>query len=97
MNSEKVLDIVKNIPTGKVMTYGQIAQKAGNKNYARSVGTLMAKNTDKNIPCHRVVNSGHKIGKYNGLRGDKKLLLIKEGVKFTKTGLIANESIASQI
>jgi alkylated DNA nucleotide flippase Atl1 len=51
----------------------------------------MAKNTDTNIPCHRVVKSDGSIGEYNGLRTDvsgseaKKQLLQKEGVIFSKS------------
>lgn len=40
----KIYDIVRNIPCGQVMTYGQIAEKAGNKNLARVVGNVMHKN-----------------------------------------------------
>ena len=47
---------------------------------ARAVGSLMAKNTDKNVPCHRVIRSDGSIGSYNGLKGkSKKQLLIDEG------------------
>lgn len=63
------------------MTYRQVATLAGNPKAARAVGTLMAKNQDKNIPCHRVVRSDYTFGKYNGLRGgDKGILLRSEGV-----------------
>jgi len=64
------------------MTYGQVATAAGNPKAARAVGNLMAKNNNKNIPCHRVVQSDGSVGAYNGLQGkDKQALLIKEGVK----------------
>lgn len=77
---QKVLAVVKNIPRGKTMTYKQVAQKAGNAKAARAVGSLMAKNQDKQIPCHRVIRSDGKIGAYNGLQGEsKKALLEKEG------------------
>jgi O-6-methylguanine DNA methyltransferase len=79
--SEKVLDIVKKIPKGKVMTYKQIAQKTGSPQAARAVGSLMAKNINLDIPCHRVIRSDGIIGTYNGLRGkSKEQLLKKEGV-----------------
>lgn len=77
---EKVLNIVKKIPQGKVMTYKQVAEKAGAVGAARAVGTYMAQNKDTNIPCHRVIRSDGKIGEYNGLQGiSKKRLLQKEG------------------
>ena len=83
----KVLSIVSKIPSGKVLTYGQVAQKAGNPKASRAVGSIMAKNQDKNIPCHRVVRSDGSIGMYNGLRGKSKSeILKKEGVQFSKDG-----------
>ncbi len=86
---EKVLEIVKNIPEGKVMTYSQVAAKAGNKNASRAVGNIMAANQDKNVPCHRVVKSDGSIGMYNGLRGkSKEEILKKEGALFTKAGKV---------
>jgi O-6-methylguanine DNA methyltransferase len=82
----KVLSVVSKIPSGKVLTYGQVASKAGNGKASRAVGSIMAKNQDKNIPCHRVVKSDGSIGLYNGLRGkSKEAILKKEGVKFSKT------------
>ena len=84
---ERVLEIVKNIPEGSVLTYGEVAKRAGSPGAARAVGTLMAKNQDKNIPCHRVVKSDGGVGMYNGLRGmSKEKILKKEGVGFTEKG-----------
>ncbi len=40
----KIYDIVRKIPRGQVMTYGQVAELAGNKNLARVVGNVMHKN-----------------------------------------------------
>ncbi len=80
---EKVYEVVQAIPKGSVLTYKQVAEKAGNKNASRAVGTLMSKNIDKNIPCHRVIRSDGKIGNYNGLRGkNKETILLQEGYKF---------------
>ena len=79
---EKVVEVVKKIPQGKVFTYGEVAKRAGNAKASRAVGTIMAKNTDKNVPCHRVVKSDGSIGMYNGLRGKSKMAILKkEGVK----------------
>lgn len=76
---EKVIEIVSKISRGKVLTYKEVAKKAGSEKAARAVGTIVASNCDKNIPCHRVIRSDGKIGKYNGLQGDKETLLKKEG------------------
>lgn len=72
--------VVRKIPRGKTMTYAQVAARAGNKGAARAVGTLMAKNYDPKIPCHRVIRSDGKIGNYNrGGIAKKRALLKKEG------------------
>lgn len=54
---EKIYEIVKKIPRGKVATYGQIADLAGNKKWSRAVGYALHANPEPNkIPCFRVVN-----------------------------------------
>lgn len=81
----KVLEIVRQIPKGEVLTYAKVAQLAGNKKASRAVGNILAKNTDKNIPCHRVIKSDGSIGMYNCLRGkSKQEILEKEGLRFGK-------------
>ncbi len=76
----EVIQVVKNIPRGKTMTYQDVAQKAGSPKAARAVGSIMAKNQDKNVPCHRVIRSDGSIGPYNGLQGpSKRKLLEAEG------------------
>ncbi len=62
---EHVFDIVRKIPQGEVMTYKEVAAKAGNAGAARAVGNIMRANYDKTIPCHRVIRSDGKIGDYN--------------------------------
>ncbi len=75
---QKVLNIVKEIPKGKTMSYKEVAKKAGSSNASRAVGSIMAQNQDKKIPCHRVIRSDGKIGEYNGLQGKSKLELLKK-------------------
>ena len=54
---EKIYEIVKMIPRGKVATYGQIARLAGNEKWSRVVGyALHANPSPDDIPCFRVVN-----------------------------------------
>ncbi len=52
---EEVYKIVRTIPKGKIVTYGQIAQVLGTKD-ARKIGWALHANRDENCPCHRVVN-----------------------------------------
>jgi len=86
---EKVIEVVKKIKEGSVMTYGDIARYVGNPRASRAVGSIMAKNSDTLVPCHRVVKSSGSIGMYNGLRGkSKEAILKKEGVKFSENGKI---------
>jgi len=82
---KSVLAIVSSIPAGKVLTYSEVAELAGNSRAYRAVGAIMAANKDIIIPCHRVIKSDGTVGMYNGLRGkNKTTLLKKEGVIFNK-------------
>lgn len=74
--TQKVLEIVRQIPAGKTMSYAQVSQMAGKPNAARAVGTIMSKNFDPAIPCHRVIRSDGKIGNYNrgGIQKKKQIL-----------------------
>lgn len=77
---ELIYDVVKQIPEGKVATYGQVASLAGNRRWSRVVGYAMnACPESGEIPCHRVVNrNGETAGAF--LR--QRELLEKEGVEF---------------
>ena len=80
--AKRVYAVVANIPKGNVMTYKQVAVKAGKPGAARAVGTLMAHNYNPGIPCHRVVRSDGKIGNYNRGGPPRKLeLLWEEGYR----------------
>ena len=57
---EKVYDIVRKIPVGKVMTYGQIADILGECYTARTVGYVMHATETENVPWQRVINSQGK-------------------------------------
>ena len=81
---ERVLDIVQKIPKGSTLSYREVAYAAGYPGAARAVGTLMAHNHNKTVPCHRVIRSNGKIGEYNGGGSDaKRKRLIEEGVLFS--------------
>ena len=80
--SQKVLALVKKIPSGKTMTYKEVAMILGRPNAYRAVGNILHKNYDQNIPCHRVIRSDGQTGGYNRGRQQKKRLLVKENAKF---------------
>ncbi len=75
--TDDVYAVVKKIPKGKVLTYKQVAEKAGRLNAFRAVGNILNKNYNPEIPCHRVVRSDGTAGGYN--RGtDKKIQRLKQ-------------------
>jgi O-6-methylguanine DNA methyltransferase len=80
----KIYLLAKQIPRGKVATYGQLAQMAGSPRAARAVGMCMKQNPDSNtMPCHRVVASDGKLTGYAfGGINSKKQILLEEGVQF---------------
>ena len=56
--TKRIYEAVKKIPKGRVATYAQVAEMAGDKKMARAVGNALHKNPEPGkIPCHRVVNS----------------------------------------
>ncbi len=78
--ADRVRDVVRKIPTGKTMTYAEVARRAGNAKAARAVGAVMRSNYSQDIPCHRVVRSDGSLGSYNrGGEPKKRALLKKEG------------------
>jgi len=85
---DDVYKIVMEIPSGSVMTYGQIAKFLGNPRGARAVGyALRSDCAPDNLPWHRVVNSKGEISLRKTLQGDssrtfQRVLLESEGVKF---------------
>ena len=81
---EDVLNIVSQIPRGKVTTYGHIAALAGWPSHARMVGrTLRYSPQAVDLPCHRVVN---KVGRTAPGWSRQRQLLEEEGVTFKPNG-----------
>lgn len=82
--AEKVYEVVKTISSGSVLTYKQVAEKAGNPRAWRAVGNILNKNYDSKIPCHRVIKSSGKLGGYNRGESAKMKRLTEEGFIGTK-------------
>ncbi len=76
---EKVFAVVRKIPKGKVLSYKEVARRAGNPNAARAVGSILHTNYNVKIPCHRVVRSDGKLGGYNRGIERKREILVCEG------------------
>lgn len=87
---QRVIDIIKSIPQGKVATYGQIAAYAGNSRAARQVSYILHSSSRKeNLPWHRVVNSKGRISlKPNHGYELQKRLLEREGIEFNENDCI---------
>lgn len=61
----RVYAVVKKIKRGEVLTYKQVAEKAGSPNAYRAVGNILHRNDDPRVPCHRVIRSDGSVGGYN--------------------------------
>ena len=83
--ADRVREVVRKIPKGKVLTYKEVARRSGNVNASRAVGNIMRKNFDPKIPCHRVIKSDGSMGGYNrGGINKKREILQKEGFRSVK-------------
>ena len=77
---DKIRDVVRKIPKGRVMSYKEVAYAAGKPGAARAVANTMANNFLHDIPCHRVIRSDGKLGGYNrGGEAKKRSILRSEG------------------
>jgi methylated-DNA-[protein]-cysteine S-methyltransferase len=78
----RVLRATARIPFGKVLTYAEVAAKAGSPRGYRAAGNALGSNRMPIVvPCHRVVASGGKLGGYTGGIERKEYLLELEGVR----------------
>jgi O-6-methylguanine DNA methyltransferase len=78
----RVLSAVRRIPAGRVATYGDVAMLAGKPRAARAVGNIMRDCRMPDVPCHRVIAAGGRLGGYAGQEVAKRALLVREGVAF---------------
>jgi len=88
---DRIYDVVRQIPEGKVATYGQVALIAGNPRWSRVVGYALHVNPDPGtIKCHRVVNRFGETSKAFAFGGAdvQRLLLEREGVEFLPDGRV---------
>ena len=82
--TKRIYKAVQMIPSGKVATYAQVAELAGNKKMCRAVGNALHKNPDPaTIPCFRVVNSKGELSGEFAFGGDKaqEKMLVEDGVE----------------
>ncbi len=85
--SHRVLAVVRRIPAGRMATYGDVARVAGRPGAARAVGTVMRKCGSPDVPCHRVVAAGGRLGGFGGNLEMKRALLRAEGAIVGRTAI----------
>lgn len=88
---ERIYEVVRSIPRGRVATYGQVAAMAGNPRWARVVGYALHVNPDpEGIPCYRVVNREGRTSPAFAFGGEdvQRQLLERDGVAFLPDGRV---------
>ncbi len=88
---ERIYTVVRQIPVGKVATYGQVARLAGNPRWARVVGYALHVNPEPhNIPCYRVVDRMGRLSSAFAFGGSnaQRTLLEADGVQVSQDGYV---------
>lgn len=87
---ERVVKFIKSVPAGKIATYGQIAEYAGNPRAAREVAYILHSSSEKeNLPWQRVISSKGRISMKPGHGYElQKQLLEDEGIVFDEEGRV---------
>jgi O-6-methylguanine DNA methyltransferase len=77
--ASRVLHILRRIPAGRVMTYGDVARLAGRPRAARAVGNVLRTAAEPGLPYHRVIAAGGRLGGFGRSPQLKAALLAAEG------------------
>ena len=89
---ERYYEVVRQIPRGRVSTYGTVATVAGLPGRARQVGYALAALPDEHdIPWHRVVNAKGEVSRRSvgtAFEQIQRLLLTEEGIRFNELGRV---------
>lgn len=86
----RVYALVRSVPSGHVVTYGDVAAALGSPRVARQVGWALAALRDDTVPWHRVINAKGRIS----FKGDtpraihQRARLVSEGIEFDATGRV---------
>ena len=89
----RVLSVVRRIPPGRVATYGDVAALAGRPRASRAVGNIMRTCGRPDMPCHRVIAAGGRLGGYGGDEPLKRSLLMAEGILVSRSRVREFEQI----
>ena len=87
---ERIYAVVRRIPEGRVVTYGQVAELAGLPGHARQVGYALNALCDDSVPWHRVINAQGRVSARAepAWEGFQRHLLEAEGVVFSERGVV---------
>lgn len=85
---EKIYRVVRKIPRGQVLSYKEVAERAGHPLAWRAAGNVLHNNYHPDVPCHRVVRADGRVGGFRGGGQKKTALLRKEGVLIDSKGRI---------
>ena len=88
--TKKVLEVVAEIPRGQLLTYADVAERAGSPRAYRAVGSILHRNFRRRewqlpithadpVPCHRVIRSNGYVGGYARGEKEKEKILSLEG------------------
>lgn len=88
--TERVIHIIQSIPSGKVMTYGQVAALAGNARGARQVVRILHSMSQKyDLPWHRIINAKGEVAIKDAEGAfTQKDRLLSEGIILTHSGKV---------
>ena len=92
----RIYAVVRRIPSGRVATYGQVAELAGLDGHARQVGYALSALPDATtIPWHRVLNARGEVSlrAAPGSELTQRMLLEQEGVRFNARGRVALDQV----
>ena len=84
---QKLYDLLREIPRGRVVTYGKLAELLGNRHWARTVGNALHQNPDgRQYPCYKVVNAKGELSRAYAFGGinEQKRRLEAEGIAVEK-------------
>jgi len=92
MKYEDIYGVIRDIPKGRVATYGQIAELAGIAGQPRRVGyALSALKPDSGVPWHRVINANGEISERSNPKVEtlQRRMLEREGIVFSREGKVS--------
>lgn len=95
---KRIYKTLRKLPYGSVISYSELAEKAGSKGAARAAGSAMAKNrTPLIIPCHRVIKSDGSAGKFTSDGGEplKRKMLALEAQPVAGSNMLAQVHTAA--